>query len=124
MKATELKKIIKVSIDDTCMVGELKTVKNNCELFKTDAINNLINACTEIICKRASTKGMKVSEYAEAEIVAYTETDYVLSILAFCETNDGVSLHKHYRRVYGCFSFRVEDGVITLSEVRQTITVY
>lgn len=125
MKAAELKKIIKVSIEETCTVGELKSIKNTFKLFKTDAINDLITDCTGIMRERVNDEHeMYIYEYADAEIAAFNSEDYVLTLVAFCSTYDGDSLHKHYRRVFGFFAFSVEDGVITLSDVRPSITVY
>ena len=125
MKATELKKIIKVSIEDSCTVGELKSIKNTFKLFKTDAINDLITDCTDIMRERIQDEhDMYIDEYAQCEITAYSNEDFVMDIKAFCSTYDGASLHKHYRCAYGFFSFSVQDGIITLSEVRPNVVVY
>ena len=125
MKATELKKIIKVSIEEMCTVGEIKSIKNTFKLFKTDAINDLITDCTGIMRERVNDEcEMYIDEYADAEISAYSSEDYVLTLVAFCTTYDGVSLHKKYRRAYGFFAFSVKDGIITLSDVRPNVTVY
>lgn len=125
MKATELKKIIKVSIDDTCTVGELKSIKNTIKLFKTDAINGLITDCTGIMCERINDENeMYIADYTDVEITAYSPEDYALFVKAFCTTYDGGSLHKQYRCAYGFFAFSVKEGVITLSDVRPNITVY
>lgn len=125
MKATELKKIIKVSIEDSCTVGELKSIKNTSKLFKTDAINDLIRDCTGIMQERLEGRQMYIDDYADVEINAFSAEEYVLCILAYTSSIEGAYLHRQFHRVYGYFSFRVKDGEITLStEVEPIVDVY
>lgn len=126
MKATELKKIIKVSIEEeTCTIGELKRIKNVIKLFKTDAINSLITECTEKMRDRVVDRQMYIDDYADADITAFSSEEYVICILAYASSIEGAYLHRQFHRVYGYFTFRVKDGEITYScEAEPIVDVY
>ena len=123
MKKAELKKVIRLSVEETCTVGDLKDVKKAFKSFKTGAINDLITDCTYYMEERVNGREMYIDDYTDAEISAFSAEDYVIMICAYARTIEGTYMRVHYHRVYGYFSFRFKDDAITLSEATPIIDV-
>lgn len=123
MKKAELKKVINLSIEDTCTVGELKDIKKAFREFKTGVINDIISDCTCYMEERVNDREMYIDDYANAEITAFSSEDYVIMICAYARTLEGTYIHAHYHRVYGYFAFRFKDGDIILSEATPIIDI-
>ena len=123
MKKTELKKVIRLSVEETCTVGDLKDVKKAFKSFKTGTINDLITDCTYYMEERVNGREMYIDDYTDVEISAFSAEDYVIMICAYARTLEGAYMRVHYHRVYGYFSFRFKDNEITLSEATPIIDV-
>ena len=123
MEKTELKKVIKLAIEDTCTIGELKDIKKAFREFKSGDINDIIADCTCYMEERVNDREMYIDDYTNAEITAFSSEDYVIMICAYARTLEGTYMRVHYHRVYGYFSFRFKDGDIILSEATPIIDV-
>ena len=115
MKATELKKIIRFSVENTCTVGELKDIKMAFKSFKTGVFNDFLKHCIEYIHNSLAETQMYIDDYADAEISAFSAEDYIIYIRAYASTLEGTYLHRHYHQVCAYFAFTFNDGTITPS---------